>query len=250
MKAASHSAATRCGGGYDPGMSHLSVSRVLGCLTALAAAAILTSCSGGSSTPAAPATGRQAVARLVTNAELPDGIRTNGSPGSSALKGGPPFTQHNCIDLVDGPGFFAYNGSAAAIYANEELAKRPPANAVYPELQAWPGDEALIVYRGDGAQEAMSGVTEVVRKCARSAQNVDSNGINVTLRAHLTTISGIGDLTLNVEVRTQESNGRPVASDWTVTRSGNALLVVSEGPTIETQYLLPVAQAAWKAYSQ
>jgi hypothetical protein len=220
-----------------------------GCLIALAAAAALTGCSSGSSTPAAPTTGHQALARLLTNADLPDGIKTDDYPNSSSLSGGPPFAQESCTNLIDPAGALAYNGPKVPIYAVQELIKSSPPHAADPEAQSWGGAEYVIVYRADGAQQAMTGVSQLVRTCARSAETISNNGISVTLRVHLSTIPGIGDQTLDVQVRT--SNGAfSLASDWTVTRSGHALLVVSEDNTVETQYLLPVMQAAWKAYSQ
>lgn len=211
---------------------------------------MITACSGGASGPGAPTTVRQANSRLVSATELRGyRISITSQFHQGQQKAGPAFTTARCSSLQTWQLFFGY-GPAPVLTAAEFLVTTFAKVISDPLTQEWTGGEDLFVYRGDGAQQVMSGLAQVGARCPGSV--VNSAGQSTHIRTTVSKVAGLGDLALDVQARIDNAPYAPTtAADWIVVRSGNCLLMLYEDPTgvSMSRYLLAAARAAWHAYA-
>lgn len=245
----------------------------VGCLAALAIVITSTACGGkapaqvpGSSTakPAAaivaPTTLRQLQARLVTTADLPDGITAYinqalpSLPSQSPKPGPAP-----CGDLVVASALFGYR-PAPTLSANASLVRKlDPSRGLN-----WEATESSFAYRAGQAGQVLTDMAASVDRCAGGSVKVTIPQGTVVVRVHETRLTGLGDEAIDIQIRTTVHNEKQtlpggvtvpagtgmVSSDAIAIRSGNCLLVIWEmgNPLSWNKYLTEATQAAWRAF--
>jgi hypothetical protein len=223
-----------------------------GVLGVLAAALVLAGCGGGSASPAvpaAPATIRQLDARLAKTADLPDGIKASIPPASGVKPAPePPFSKAPCSQLVDWLMYLSY-GPAPVLEGDSVLVKLLVPKVTDIITQAWQGEEIIEVFRGDGAQQAMTALARDGSRCTAAVPFASSAGLRA--RTRVRPLAGLGDQALYVQASVMGSTPVVIANDWILIRSGRCLLIVEEQGTAlphAADYLMAAAHAAWRAY--
>jgi hypothetical protein len=237
---------------------------VVGRLAALVIVLSSTAC--GATAPAsvaAPTTLKQLQARLVTTADLPDGIRAFTDRQTQPFLPGqsPQAWPVNCHDLYLGSALFGYR-PAPALSAKADLIR----NVNSALSLHWDGQEALFAYRPGQAGQVLADMAASVDRCAAGSVPVTNASGNFVIRVRESRHAGLGDEAIDIQIRTTFHDKKQtlpggltmpartgiISSDAVAIRSGDCLLVVWEmgNPVSWNKYLTDATAAAWRAFRE
>lgn len=159
-----------------------------------------------------------------------------------------------CGQLVTGTLYFP-NLDVPLASADETL-ERTVSEAVDPTGLGWMGAEYLYLYRPGQASQIMADIVRTARRCSAKPISQGGGGASVAYREYLSTLRGMGDEAVEVNVHSAVFHSPPSlsglfsASNWIVIRSGNVLLLTDEMGNLSTldKYLTAATSAAWNAY--